>query len=294
MRFKLVALVLWIVAMKAPPAHAAECLPRDLEEAKSRADYIFEATLRWSAGLTTGEMSAEIQVHRVWRGSVFEQSRLHYAPGNEVAVLSPRMRYLIFARRQTSEDRVAGKIPAHAPDRFLWLPRCAVVASEDTLAREVAERLGQSSPPLRASTASETTGFTLTLRRYPYRGGATRLTVIPREGSGLIEWVLGPAAESMAVDSVLMSTAGRARDLTPEESKNVRDMIALAGLFDGGHIGADMRVADLFLEVLHVTDFRHRTVMLVTTGNPTFGSGPRKVLLDWLREQADILRKARR
>jgi hypothetical protein len=80
--------------------------------------------------------------------------------------------------------------------------------------------------------------------------------------------------------------------LTLEESADVRRMVASAGLFDGGHIGADLRFADLFLEILKVT--QQRTVVVVTSGNTTFRAGPRKVLLDWILEQQDTLRKARR
>jgi hypothetical protein len=282
MRSELAILLLWLFATGMPTSVAAECLPADFDEAKRRADYIFEATLKMELDLDTGETGAYMQVHRVWRGSVFEQPRVHYTRGRDPVGLSPRTRYLMFARRQTPEDRLAGNIAAHVPQRLMWLPRCAALPSDEKAARAIAESLGQSVGPLSAGPP-----INLTLSHYQYRAAATRVTVTVWGYGGSITATWGAAAESMG--AVGPSPSDRARELTPEETADVRRMVAAAALFDGGHIGADLRRADLFLEILKVTE--ERTVVLVTSANATFGAGPRKVLVDWLREQQNTLRK---
>ena len=280
-------LLLWLLAIGMPQSAAAECLPADFDEAKQRADYVFEAALRFESDLESGETGAYVRVHRVWRGSVGEEPRVHYTRTRDAVALSPGTRYLMFARRQTLEDRVAGKIAAHVPQRLLWLPRCAALALDEKAASAVVESLGQSARPLPVATDA---GINLALSRYHIRSHGTRITVIAWEGYGVITASWGTAAES--IGATLSSPSDRARELTPEESADVRRMVAAAGLFDGGHIGADLRSADLFLEILKLT--QQRTVVLVTSANATFGAGPRKVLLDWLRGQENTLRKERR
>jgi hypothetical protein len=57
-----------------------------------------------------------------------------------------------------------------------------------------------------------------------------------------------------------------------------------ARLFDGDHIGADQSASDLPFHTLMVRSSSpdRRAVVLVVTGNPTFSSGPRRALFDWL------------
>jgi hypothetical protein len=69
-------------------------------------------------------------------------------------------------------------------------------------------------------------------------------------------------------------------------------MVEAASLFDGGYVGADLTPGDLFFDTLRVT--QRRTAVLVTSGNPTFGNGARKALVDWFQQQGDALRKIRR
>jgi hypothetical protein len=282
MQSKRAILLLWLFATAIPTSVAAECLPADIDEAKRRADYIFEATLTGESNLDTGEIGAYMHVHRVWRGSVFEQPRVHYTRGRDSVALSSKTRYLIFARRQTQADRLASDIAAHVPQRLLWLPRCGALLWDEKAARAFVESLGPSVGPL-----AVVPPLTLTLSRYPYFGGATRLTVTVWGHGGAMTATWGAAAESIV--AVAPPPSGRARELTPEEIADVRRMVAAAALFDGGHIGADLRSSDLFLELLKMT--QQRTVVLVTSANATFGAGPRKLLLDWLREQQNRLRR---
>jgi hypothetical protein len=73
--------------------------------------------------------------------------------------------------------------------------------------------------------------------------------------------------------------APRRRALSDSERATLRKLYAAAKLFDGGHVGADFR-SDLPFEILMVRG--SRAVVLVTMGNPTFASGPRRALVDWL------------
>jgi len=75
------------------------------------------------------------------------------------------------------------------------------------------------------------------------------------------------------------ASAPRRRSLTDSERATLRELYTAARLFDGGHIGADFS-GDLPFEILMVRG--KRAVVLVTMGNPTFASGPRRALIDWL------------
>lgn len=73
----------------------------------------------------------------------------------------------------------------------------------------------------------------------------------------------------------------RHRSLTDSERATLRQLYRAASLFDGGHVGADLS-GDLPFQILMVRG--KRAVVLVTTGNPTFTSGPRRALIDWLHK----------
>jgi hypothetical protein len=72
----------------------------------------------------------------------------------------------------------------------------------------------------------------------------------------------------------------RSRSLTHAERATFRQLYKAARLFDGGHVGADFSEHHLPFEILMVRG--KRAVVLVTLGNPTFASGPRRALIDWL------------
>jgi hypothetical protein len=76
----------------------------------------------------------------------------------------------------------------------------------------------------------------------------------------------------------------RRRTLTDSETATLHKLYEAARLFDGGHIGSDNSASDLPFHILIVraTSPDRRAVVLVLTGNPTFSSGPRKALFDWL------------
>jgi hypothetical protein len=75
--------------------------------------------------------------------------------------------------------------------------------------------------------------------------------------------------------------------LTQRETSTLRELYDAARLFDGDHVGADFSGSDVPFEMLIVRPvFTHgRAVALITTGNATFDSGPRKALLDWMRQR---------
>jgi hypothetical protein len=93
------------------------------------------------------------------------------------------------------------------------------------------------------------------------------------------------------------SNAGdiRQRPLSGSERATLRQLYQAARLFDGGHIGADFSASDLPFEMLIVRPTggskSRAAVVLVTWGNATFASGPRKALIDWLRSIEAALTK---
>lgn len=81
------------------------------------------------------------------------------------------------------------------------------------------------------------------------------------------------------------------RTLTGAEVVTLRKLYEAANLFDGGHIGADFSGSDLPFYILIVRSSPpNRAVVLVLTGNPTFSSGPRKALFDWLTRDRGLTR----
>jgi hypothetical protein len=90
----------------------------------------------------------------------------------------------------------------------------------------------------------------------------------------------GPSAEGV-----------RRRALTDPETATLRKLYESARLFDGGHIGADLSASDLPFHILMVRSRSadQRAVVLVVTGNPTFSSGPRQALFDWLIKERQAM-----
>ena len=74
------------------------------------------------------------------------------------------------------------------------------------------------------------------------------------------------------------------RTLSEAERALLRELYLGARLFDGGHVGADDSAGDIPFHMLIVRNVTgtNSAVALVITGNATFSSGPRKLLLDWL------------
>jgi hypothetical protein len=84
------------------------------------------------------------------------------------------------------------------------------------------------------------------------------------------------------------------QELTSDDTKRLTANVLSARLFDGGHIGTDSRPGDGVFETLQLVK-DGQTVVLVTSGNPTFDTeGPRKQLLSLLNAIEKRLRdKAR-
>jgi hypothetical protein len=86
------------------------------------------------------------------------------------------------------------------------------------------------------------------------------------------------------------ASAEHRRTLTDSETATLHKLYEEAHLFDGGHIGADHSGSDLPFHILIVrSSSPNRAVVLVLTGNPTFSSGPRKALLDWLTRESGLI-----
>ena len=135
-----------------------------------------------------------------------------------------------------------------------------------------------------AQATTQTVVLTLS-REYGYPSGFCRLDVSASLNGGEARSFCGPLAEG-ARDK------GRtqARRITADESGELRRLYDAAALFGGGHIGLDLTANDAMFEILTVR--RGRAVVLVTSGNPTFQSGPRKELLNWLQRLEGALRKS--
>jgi hypothetical protein len=144
---------------------------------------------------------------------------------------------------------------------------------------------GQSQPQ---RTPVETIQLTLT-RQTPWQGldGWCSFGIELVWNGGGVSWRCGvvdpvePASRPVRI---------RRRELTAAERQTLRRLYEAARLFDGGHVGADLSASDPGFEMLIVRTDR-RAVALVTFGNATFASGPRKALIDWMRQlQTDLLR----
>jgi hypothetical protein len=88
-----------------------------------------------------------------------------------------------------------------------------------------------------------------------------------------------------------VAASERRRALTDSETATLRKLYEAAQLFDGGHTGADFSESDLPFQILIARSSapNRRAVVLVLTGNPTFSSGPRKALFDWLIRERQAL-----
>jgi hypothetical protein len=125
----------------------------------------------------------------------------------------------------------------------------------------------------------------LTLSRESgYPSGFCRLDVSASLNGGEARLFCGPLAEG-ARDNGRTQT----RRITADESEELRQLYDAARLFDDGHKGLDLTANDGPFEVLVVRG--GPAVVLVTSANPTFQSGPRKELLDWLQRLVFALRK---
>ena len=71
------------------------------------------------------------------------------------------------------------------------------------------------------------------------------------------------------------------RKLTAEEVTRLVGLVREGNLFAGDHIGIDGRGSDVPFETLTIT-VEPETAVLVTSGNPSFTTGARQQLLDWM------------
>lgn len=101
-----------------------------------------------------------------------------------------------------------------------------------------------------------------------------------------------PASTGWTVGVPIQST--RSRSLTEAERATVRRLYTSARVFDGNHVGAARSGSDLPFFMLIVQSGRGSgpAVALVVSGNPSFSSGPRKALLDWLLQERQKLLKS--
>jgi hypothetical protein len=141
-------------------------------------------------------------------------------------------------------------------------------------------------PVVDAQGAAESLTITLTRQYLP--GALCRLDVSVRRDTGVATSRCGISPDAVGATDRRSTPAERRQELSSADVATLRRLIADARLFDGGHVGADLRSGDLLFELLIVRG--SQAVALVTTGNPTFATGPRETLLDWLRSREQNLR----
>jgi hypothetical protein len=111
------------------------------------------------------------------------------------------------------------------------------------------------------------------------------------QGKGGLSYRCGGAGAFGTASPRAGGVGVRRRTLTESETPTQRKLYEAARLFDGGHIGADNSASDLPFLILIVRSTSHdrRAVVLVVTGNPTFSSGPRRALFDWLMSERQAM-----
>jgi hypothetical protein len=111
------------------------------------------------------------------------------------------------------------------------------------------------------------------------------------QGKGALSYRCGGAGPFGTAWTRSGGGSQRRRALTDTETVTLRKLHEAAHLFDGDHIGADQSASDLPFHILMVrsTSPNRRDVVLVVTGNPTFSSGPRRALIDWLIKERQAM-----
>ena len=138
----------------------------------------------------------------------------------------------------------------------------------------------------------ESVALTLS-RHHGYPAGVCRLAVTASKNGGQASLLCGISPNALGAASGPFSEDApprqRSQALTPAESLELRRLYDASRLFNGGHTGKDLTAFDGVFEILIVRGVR--AVVLVTSGNSTFETGPRQDLLVWLRRQETVLRK---
>jgi hypothetical protein len=111
------------------------------------------------------------------------------------------------------------------------------------------------------------------------------------QGRGALSYRCGGAGPFGTASPGSSGGGVRRRALTDPETVTLRKLYESSRLFDGGHIGADLSASDLPFHILMVRSRLpdQRSVVLVVTGNPTFSSGPRRALFDWLIKERQAM-----
>ncbi len=143
--------------------------------------------------------------------------------------------------------------------------------------------------------AQEAVGnFQLALARQYGRHGfrECRLDIVVFEGNGAAE--LHCALNSRNAKGEEPPPLKAREELTTSAAKQLSELVQASALYDGGHVGRDTTPVDGHLEVLKFNSARG-TVMLVTSGNPTFARDEsRRALLSVLTElEKRLLARAR-
>ena len=120
-----------IFAVAASVTIAADCvqvfsLKDSLKYHKREATFVFDGTVTGVKPVgDSHERAATMEVHRVWKGSMSEEMTVYFMPNIDGPMLWPGQRLLVFAKRQTANDRLG--VDPSAPYRDAWLHSCPAI-----------------------------------------------------------------------------------------------------------------------------------------------------------------------
>ena len=121
-----------------------------------------------------------------------------------------------------------------------------------------------------------------------FRRCETWLLVHDRPG----DWIPDYDGRTIKIDCA-MNPSGRItakRLLSDPEAKMIRELLRQAALFDGNLAGHDFREEDGPFSTLEV-HAGNTVAVAVVTGNPSFESGSRAQLTEWLAVESEYLRR---
>ena len=145
------------------------------------------------------------------------------------------------------------------------------------------------SRPAQAEVRGFSDTFVLVLTREYGRASFRECRLSVNQAMAVLSCTHGEAA------GVVPPPMGIEEKLGTNEADGIRRLVGAADLYERGGTGVDWTSADGVFETLRVTNSAGQTIVLVTSGNPSFTDGARKQLLDALKEiEARLLNRVRR
>jgi len=143
---KSILAILLLCSCGLPSRADADCAAFTIPGIKRSAELVFEGTaVKVGPVEPGGELAATLQVHRVWKGNVPEETTVYYVGSTEGPDFPIGMRSVIFAWRLTPESqRRYGDLAPHGPAGAAWVPSCSGPVEAN---QRVLKQLGRSRKP---------------------------------------------------------------------------------------------------------------------------------------------------